>query len=396
MTCIRLLMVDGEGDAALVLQHLQRSSRPASFKRVSSNEALRQALEQPWDAVLCSDTVQDLGLQTALTVVRELGLDVPFIVVTGPFGEEGAVDYMELGAHDLVSREHLGRLLPALDREIAQARVRAQLRRSEDLLVRSQRLRALGEMATGIIHDVRNLLNPIYLNVQLAQRACDEETPPTITGPLADIHRLIRRSVETVDRLRDYGRPVPAAAPRRALDLNALVSEACDVARPRIAALGSPCRLVAELGSLACTQGFPGDVLSALVNLIFNAIDAMPAGGAITIRTGELDGAPFVSIDDNGPGMPRDVAAQVFEPFFTTKGAGGTGLGLAMVQGCMAQHGGCIELETEEGKGSRFTLSFPRVANVKPHPGLAVARPAPKGKADDASADSRPSQVRLT
>ena len=380
----------------LVLQHLQRSARAVFLKRVGSSEALRRALRHSWDAILCSDSVRDLGVQTALTIVREWGPDLPFIIVTGPLGEEGAVDYMKLGAQDVVVRGKLGRLLPALDRELGQARMRARLRRSEDLLVQSHRLRAIGEMTAGIVHDVRNMLNPIYLNVQLAQRACVPATPDTITDALADTQRLLKRSVETVDRLRDYGRPVLEGAPWRVLDLNALVSEACDVARPRIASGGSPCRLVAELGSLPSTQGFPGDVLGALVNLIFNAIDAMPTGGTITIRTGERDGALFVSIDDDGPGMPRGVAEQVFEPFFTTKGVRGTGLGLAMVQGCMAQHAGGIDLETAEGKGSRFTLSFPRVAEAKPHPGLAVARLASKGSADEASADCPPSQVRLT
>ena len=372
---MRLLMLDGREDAELILQHLQRSPRATFLKRVGSNPALRHALAQPWDAVLCSDTMGDFGVRTALTIVQqEAGSDLPFFVVTGVLGEEAALDYMELGAHDVVLRGNLGRLLPALDREVQQAKVRAQIRRAEDLLVQSQRLRAMGEMAAGVVHDVRNLLNPVYLNLQLAQRACVAETPDTITRPLEEMKRLILRSVETVDRLRNYGRPVVDALPSRSLDLNALVSEACDVARPRIASRGVPCRLVAELGASPSTHGSPAEVLNALVNLIFNAIDAMPTGGSVTIRTGALDGAPFVSIDDDGPGMPPEIAARVFEPFFTTKGERGTGLGLATVQGCMVQHGGTIGLETIEGRGTRFTLSFPPVAAADAHPGIAASR----------------------
>lgn len=359
---IRLLMVDDQedDDTGLVLRHLQRAERTVFLKRVGSNGELRAALGEPWDAVLCNDTMPDFGALDALTIVQEQGRDLPFIIVTGAVGEGAAVDYMRFGARDVVLRGNLGRLLPALDREIAAAKSRAQLRRSEELLLRSQRLCAVGEMAAGIAHDVRNLLNPIHLNAQLAQRACTSGTPETVSHALADIRRLVLRASATVERVRDYGRPVEASQ-GRALDLNALVSEACDVARPRTSSHGIPCRIDVELGSPPGIRGFPGEVLNALVNLLFNAIDAMPSGGVITLRTGALDGEAFVSVDDDGPGMSPDVAEHAFDAFFSTKGEQGTGLGLAAVQGCMMQHGGRIALQTKQGEGCgcRFTLAFP-------------------------------------
>ena len=362
---IRLLMIDDQedDDTELVLQHLQRAERTVFLKRVASNDELREALIEPWDAVLCNDTMPDFRALDALSIVQEQGRDLPFIIVTGAVGEGAAVDFMRLGARDVVLRGNLGRLLPALDREIADARSRVQLRRSEELLLRSQRLRAVGEMAAGIAHDVRNLLNPIHLNAQLAERACTAETPETVLHALADIRRLVLRASETVERMRDYSRPVEASS-GSALDLNALVAEACDVARPRTSSHGIPCRIDVELGSPPATSGFPGEVLNALVNLLFNAIDAMPTGGTITLRTGEQDGEAFVSVDDDGPGMRPDVAEHAFDAFFTTKGDEGTGLGLAAVQGCMVQHGGRIALQTKQGEGCgcRFTLAFPCVA----------------------------------
>jgi signal transduction histidine kinase len=99
--------------------------------------------------------------------------------------------------------------------------------------------------------------------------------------------------------------------------------------------------------------------VNALVNLIANAIDAMPAGGTITLRSGEGDGGAWVSVADDGPGMPPEVERRVFEPFFTTKGEAGTGLGLAMVQATMRRHGGTVKLVTEPGQGTTFTLWFP-------------------------------------
>ena len=102
--------------------------------------------------------------------------------------------------------------------------------------------------------------------------------------------------------------------------------------------------------------------------LDLSAIDALRDGGTITLRTGESDGGSWVQVADDGSGMPPDVEARVFEPFFTTKGEDGTGLGLAMVYASMQRHGGSVRLETAPGKGTAFTLWFPRSASAKPPP----------------------------
>jgi signal transduction histidine kinase len=99
------------------------------------------------------------------------------------------------------------------------------------------------------------------------------------------------------------------------------------------------------------------------VNLVVNAIDAIGAskqGTKIVVRTGSNDGASFVEVEDDGPGMPQEIAKRVFEPFFTTKGEEGTGLGLAMVYATMQRHGGDVSLDTAAGKGTRFRMKFPR------------------------------------
>jgi signal transduction histidine kinase len=117
-----------------------------------------------------------------------------------------------------------------------------------------------------------------------------------------------------------------------------------------------------ELESPPLVTGRSGEIVSALVNLVVNAIDAMPSGGTITLRTGQTDTSSWVAVQDDGPGMPPEIERRVFEPFFTTKGEEGTGLGLAMVYACMQRHGGSVALETAPGRGTTFTLSFPKVS----------------------------------
>ena len=134
---MRLLLVDDDQDAAtLVIDRLRAAGRGVQALRVDSCETLGQALRDSWHAVLCNDTMPGFDAATALALVQELARDLPLIILTGAVGEEAAVDYMRLGARDVVLRSNLGRLLPALDREIAESKLRAQLRRSEDLLDR--------------------------------------------------------------------------------------------------------------------------------------------------------------------------------------------------------------------------------------------------------------------
>ena len=120
-------------------------------------------------------------------------------------------------------------------------------------------------------------------------------------------------------------------------------------------------RVVEELGAPPLVRGRPADIVSAMVNLIVNAIEAMNGGGTIVLRTGASDNQGWVQVSDDGPGMAPGVESRIFEPFFTTKGDDGTGLGLAMVYACMQRHGGTVKVDTAPGKGTTFTLSFPNV-----------------------------------
>jgi signal transduction histidine kinase len=233
------------------------------------------------------------------------------------------------------------------------------LRASREALARTEKLRALGQMAAGVSHDLKNILNPLSMHAQIAQRAIGRNNPAQATESLEEMRAVIRRGVETVERLRAFSRQAPEARAQR-VDLSLLAREAVAIARPRMSSRpGALSRVVEELAEVAPVVGRAEEIVAAIVNLVANAIDATPDGGTITLRTATLDGRVCITVADTGPGIPQEVQARVFEPFFTTKGAEGTGLGLAMVFATMQRHGGSVSLQTEPGKGAAFTLAFP-------------------------------------
>ncbi len=240
-------------------------------------------------------------------------------------------------------------------------RAHDELRKTQRALVQAEKLRALGQMASGVAHDLKNILNPLSLHVQLVERGAKKGDTTNIASSMQDIRALLARGVQTIERLRDYGQQTREAS-SAPVDLDHLLEEAATIARPRLA--GSKVkvpRIVVQPGAPPAILGRADEILNAVVNLTINAIDAMrELGGAVTISSGTGDdGCPFVRVSDTGPGMPPDVEARVFEPFFTTKGDQGSGLGLAMVYACMQHHAGTVELKTEVGKGTTFTLHFP-------------------------------------
>ena len=239
-------------------------------------------------------------------------------------------------------------------------RSNADLRASLEALERGQKLRALGEMAAGISHDLKNILSPLSLHLQYLQRSVPKEQAEHHTS-IASMRQVLKRGLDTVERLRDFSRQSPSSRVEL-VALDTLIREAVAICMPRTRTHdGAHYSLVVTLGTSPQLMLSASEAVAALVNLIVNAIDAMPSGGAITITSGadSSDSSGWVRVADNGPGMTPDVEERVFQPFFTTKGQQGTGLGLALVYAFVQRHRGQIDLETAPGEGACFTLRFP-------------------------------------
>jgi signal transduction histidine kinase len=233
------------------------------------------------------------------------------------------------------------------------------LRASQDVLSRTEKLRALGQMAAGVSHDLKNILNPLSLHLQVAERALKRSKIDDALESIVEIKQVVVRGVETVERLRGYSRQTKESK-TELVDLDQLAREAAGIAKPRMAATGRLLRIVEDLHAPPQVMAVAGELVSAVVNLVVNAIDAAgTTGKQITLRSGIEGGGSFVEVEDDGSGMPPEVEKRVFEPFFTTKGAEGTGLGLAMVYATVQRYGGNVTLDTQLGRGTRFRLWFP-------------------------------------
>jgi len=362
---LRVLMIeDSESDAALIVRHLETAGYCVHADRVQTAGALRAALADPvYDVIIADHRMPQFDAPAALAIVREAGHDIPFLVVSGTIGEELAVAMMKAGAHDYLVKSNLARLAPAVGREIRDALARRELRRTEaerqkleEQVRQAQKMESIGRLAGAVSHDFNNMLTVIIGYAQLG--LCELTPQDSLYDAFSQIDDAARRAADLARRLLAFSRPQPAAL--RDVILNDQVR---DFEKMLTRVLGETIQLEVSLDPRGgVIHADPGHIEQILMNLAVNAKDAMPGGGRLRIATASRPAANQIqlSVSDTGIGMSREVMARIFEPFFTTKAEGrGTGLGLATVYGIVKQSQGAIEVSSEPGRGTAFTLRFP-------------------------------------
>lgn len=246
-----------------------------------------------------------------------------------------------------------------------------ELRRTQATVLQQERLKALGQMASGVAHDVNNALSPVVgfsdllLKGDYGLNAKGKKFLKYINTAGTDIAHIIAR-------LREFYRRREDTELFQCLNLNILVEQVADMTRPRWRDIPQAGGVTIEMHTKLSKDipsfiGIESEIREALTNLVLNAVDAMPDGGTITLRTDvreHLDGEKsskevVVDVSDTGMGMNEETQKRCLEPFFSTKGKRGTGLGLAMVYGVMVRHEGNVELKSAIGKGTTFRLIFP-------------------------------------
>ena len=365
-----LIVEDSDDDCALLVRMLQQGGYDVHHKRVDSAESLAKNIEaEQWDIVLSDYSMPGFSGTAALSIVREKGLDTPFVFVSGTIGEELAVNAMRVGAQDYIMKGNLTRLLPAIHRELREAELRRQHKLAEQRMRQLEKFEAIGRLAGGVAHDFNNVIGAIMGWAELGEG----EVP---AGSRAEkfFHQIRNHS----ERAAGLTRQLLAYARRQALeprnlDLNQVLTEMRGLLEKLVS---EQIELQLALApTLSPVRADPSQIEQVIMNLCVNARDAMPKGGRLKIETSNAEleeeycrqhvyarpgSYVRISVSDTGVGMDAAIKERIFEPFFTTKEVGmGTGLGLATALGVVNQHGGSIAVESEVGVGTVFHVYMP-------------------------------------
>jgi len=248
------------------------------------------------------------------------------------------------------ARQHFQELSLYVDE---QDRIRTQFSQVE-------KMSALGELASGVAHDFNNTLASILGRAQLMLRKVEDEE--TRRG-LEIIIQSANDGAGTVKRIQDFARQrrdhdfEPVAVDQLLMDVN-------EITRPRwkdrAQASNVHINLNLQINSHALVLGDPSELREVLVNMVFNAVDAMPEGGKLMLSADEVEDQIQISVSDTGTGMTQETRSRVFDPFFTTKGEAGMGLGLAVCYGIIQRHSGSVDIDSEPGRGTTFRITLPK------------------------------------
>ncbi len=367
---LRVLFIeDCANDAELQVRLFQNAGYDIEFERVDSPVALTRFLDRPWDLIISDYSMPHYSGTDAVQLVRKLGLETPFIFVSGTIGEETAVAALKMGAQDYLMKDNLNRLVPAVQRELREAEEKKKLRDLEKQVHVLRRYEAIGRLAGGVAHDFNNVIGAIMGWAEIGS----SEAPPE--GRLHD--RFVKIRLQA-DRAAALTRQLLAFARRQILqpqitDLNELVRQEITLLKNIIGERNSIQLNLAE--GLPPVWADPSQIEQVVVNLCLHARDAMPDGGGLTITTEatevgteihnvQIEAVPgrylLLTVSDTGAGIAAEALEHIFEPFYTTKDVGkGTGLGLATVYGIVKQHKGFVAIDSDNGPGTTFRVYLP-------------------------------------
>ncbi len=240
----------------------------------------------------------------------------------------------------------------------------------EDRLIRSEKLRALGEMAAGVAHDFNNVLGAILGRVQLiklglerTEDGIDAMPHETLQRELSVIEQAALDGAHTIKKIQEFTREKGDECLFVPLNMNEIMEGAIELMKTKIKdeadERGISIKVQTINNEISSVMGNPAELREVLVNLMMNSIDAMPEGGTITFKTGMENGHVSIEVVDDGIGIPESIRKRIFDPFFTTKGVQRSGLGLSISYGIIHRHQGEIRAESRVGMGTTFRIELP-------------------------------------
>jgi PAS domain S-box-containing protein len=262
---------------------------------------------------------------------------------------------------------------------------RKETEAARQMLSHAERLRALGQMASGIAHDLNQSLALISGYSEMARQESQLGVPDL--GRIREMCEITARAAieggQALKRLLSFARTQEVTGETEIVDLEEVVREAARLTAPRwrdaSQAEGRPISLEVHTERACTIEASPSPLREALINLIFNAVDALPTGGTLRVGCRRAGDRVLVEVSDTGTGIPPEIQARIFDPFFTTKGERGTGLGLAQVLTIVQSFGGTIELDSAPQRGTTFRLTFPFAERRQPVTEQAAPERAPSG-----------------
>jgi signal transduction histidine kinase len=391
----KILIVDDEPANVRLLEKMLAKAGHAHVRAVTDSREAIEVFEQFAPDLVLLDLhmpyLDGFALLAQLKAAIPDGTFLPLLVLTADITQMTKLRALSSGAHDFLNKpfdqaevlQRVGNLMRTrqlqlqvlqqnqdLEQTVSERTAELvaalqQIEQTQQQIVQQERLHAFGTMASGVSHDFNNALAVIIGFGELGLLACERGRPTSEIAPhLRTIVTAAADGAKMVTRLREFYRPGGRDEPRTAINLNALIQQAVEITKPRwqtqAISAGVRIQIVTELADISpIVAADAAELREAFTNLIFNAVDAMPGGGTITLRTKSASDRAIIEISDTGSGMSEEVRQRCLEPFFTTKGEKGTGLGLAMVYGIIERHGGTMAVESVLGEGTTFIFTLP-------------------------------------
>jgi len=376
-----LIVEDSERDAQLLLRELRRGGFEPQTDCVQTESAMRTALaRQGWDIVLSDWAMPQFSADAAFALLKQTGLDIPFVIVSGTIGEDTAVEAMRTGVHDFLVKGRLARLTPVIERELRDAETRRsraamarELRRGQEQAdeLEGAHRRALREseikskFLASMSHELRTPLNAIIGFAELLQQEEPDALTPAQREYVQDILDSGLHLLSLVDDFLDLSR-IEAGRETLRIEPTSLAGSVESV-RAALATLAHKRGVQLELtvpADLPAIAADPLRIRQILYNLLSNAIKFTPTGGRVWLTAHASGQHLCIAVSDTGIGIAAHDLPRLFQEFERiepTSGErpAGTGLGLALTRRLVALHGGSVAAESTPGAGSTFTVTLP-------------------------------------
>ncbi len=360
---LRLLLIeDSELDAELLLRELRGGGYDVTHLRVHTAEAMRAALGQAWDVVLCDYHMPRFGAMAALSTLKEAGLDIPFIMVSGTIGEDAAVASLKAGAHDFLLKGRLARLIPAIERELREAQIRRERRQAvEDLKLAVQ---ARDEFLAIASHELKTPITALELQLAGGLKLLKERSTVSVENmqsKLALAARQVDRLKLLINNLLDVTRITSGhlTLSRREVDLREVIQRVVSQSQEMMKRSRSELFIHAEDPVVGCWDPVG---LEALVNNLLSNAMKFGEGKPIEITAERAGDVARLAVADHGIGIAPEAQQRIFERFeraVSPQHYGGFGIGLWIARQIVEAHGGTIHVSSTEDTGSTFVVSLP-------------------------------------